>query len=209
MQTHSITLGRNIPNSGTVTNQMWIQFLQDEVCTSLEYATVTEGTGIYKGELEQCMIISVQTDDANVIKALHAVGSRYKKQFNQDCILYSTTDNPQFALTWPNQNPKRKGPSSAKRLRPYSPSFTYSSTVKNYYKCVDLNRWYFIIKVYKTGINSMFNKDLTPMYDGRVLMNKTAMQDPVVRATLDAMAKRNFEPQRLNAYGVWYISDRH
>ena len=47
------------------------------------------------------------------------------------------------------------------------------------------------------------------MYDGRVLMNKTAIQDPVVRATLDAMAKRNFEPQRLNAYGVWYISDRH
>ena len=98
MQTHSITLGRNIPNSGTVTNQMWIQFLQDEVCTSLDYATVTEGTGIYKGELEQCMIISVQTDDPNVITALHAVGSRYKKQFNQDCILYSTTENPQFVL---------------------------------------------------------------------------------------------------------------
>ena len=55
----------------------------------------------------------------------------------------------------------------------------------------------------------MFNNDLTPMYDGRVLMNKTARQDPVVKATLDAMAKRNFEPQRLNAYGVWYISDRH
>ena len=63
--------------------------------------------------------------------------------------------------------------------------------------------------VHKTGFQSMFNKDLTPMYNGRVLMNKTAMQDPVVKATLDAMAKRNFEPQRLNAYGVWYISDRH
>ena len=55
----------------------------------------------------------------------------------------------------------------------------------------------------------MFNSDLTPMYEGKVLMNKTAMQDPVVKATLDAMAKRNFEPQRLNAYGVWYLSDRH
>ncbi len=63
--------------------------------------------------------------------------------------------------------------------------------------------------VNKTGFQSMFNKDLTPCYDGRVLMNKSAMQDPVVKATLDAMAKRNFEPQRLNAYGVWYISDRH
>ena len=108
MQTHSITLGRNIPNSGTVTNQMWIEFLKNEVCTSLEYATVTEGTGIYKGELEQCMIISVQTDDLNVITALQAIGSRYKKQFNQDCILYSTTDNPQFVLTWPNQNQRKR-----------------------------------------------------------------------------------------------------
>ena len=57
-------------------------------------------------------------------------------------------------------------------------------------------------KSIQNEINSMFNKDLTPMYDGRVLMNKTAMQDPVVKATLDAMAKRNFEPKRLNAYGV-------
>ena len=56
---------------------------------------------------------------------------------------------------------------------------------------------------------SMFNNDLTPMYDGRVLMNKSAMQDPVVKAALDAMSKRNFEPQRINNYGVWYISDRH
>ena len=55
----------------------------------------------------------------------------------------------------------------------------------------------------------MFKNDLTPMYDGRVLMNKTAMQDPTVKAALDAMAKRNFEPQEINRYGVWYISDRH
>tara|TARA_R100001509_G_C4837255_1_gene205314 strand:- start:98 stop:265 length:168 start_codon:yes stop_codon:yes gene_type:complete len=55
----------------------------------------------------------------------------------------------------------------------------------------------------------MFNKDLTPMYDGRVLMNKSAINDPVVRAALDSMAKRNFEPQEINRYGVWYISDRH
>ena len=81
--------------------------------------------------------------------------------------------------------------------------------VNNCYRCANLNPICSIIRVYKTGFQSMFNNDLTPMYDGRVLMNKSAMQDPVVKATLDAMAKRNFEPQRLNAYGVWYISDRH
>ena len=209
MQTHSITLGRTIPNSGTVTNQMWIEFLKNEVCTSLEYATVTEGTGIYKGELEQCMIISVSTEDPSTVEALQAIGSRYKKMFNQDCILYSTTDNPQFVLTWPNKNRKRKGPSSVQRLKLYSPLYTWYLNVNNYYKCADLNQLTFIIRVYKTGFQSMFNKDLTPMYDGRVLMNKTAMQDPTVKAALDAMAKRNFEPQVINNYGIWYISDRH
>ena len=55
----------------------------------------------------------------------------------------------------------------------------------------------------------MFDSQLRPIYDGKVLANQTAIDNPVVKATLDAMAKRNFEPQRLNAYGVWYISDRH
>ena len=60
-----------------------------------------------------------------------------------------------------------------------------------------------------TNKKTMFESQLRPIYDGKVLANQTAMDNPVVKATLDAMAKRNFEPQRLNAYGVWYISDRH
>jgi hypothetical protein len=55
----------------------------------------------------------------------------------------------------------------------------------------------------------MFNKDLTPIYDGRVLVNETALDNPVVKAALTEMSKRNFEPQEINRYGVWYISDRH
>ncbi|BCU98607.1 MAG: hypothetical protein CM15mV22_2390 [Eurybiavirus sp.] len=54
----------------------------------------------------------------------------------------------------------------------------------------------------------MFNKDLTPMYDGRVLMNKARNARSSSQATLDAWQRETFEPQRLNAYGVWYISDR-
>ena len=50
---------------------------------------------------------------------------------------------------------------------------------------------------------------LKPMFNGAVLMNETAIKDKAVMAALTAMSKRNFEPQRLNAYGVWYISDRH
>ena len=60
-----------------------------------------------------------------------------------------------------------------------------------------------------TNRNNMFDKQLKPIYEGRVLVNQSAMDNPVVQSALFAMSKRNFEPQRINNYGVWYISDRH
>ena len=55
----------------------------------------------------------------------------------------------------------------------------------------------------------MFNKDLTPMYDGRVLMNQSAMRDPAVQAVLKDMQARNWEDLPRPTGGVWNISDRH
>jgi len=61
----------------------------------------------------------------------------------------------------------------------------------------------------------LYNKDmnktnnLKAYYDGAVLMNETAAKDPVVRAALDAMAKRNFQALEVPTGGTWYISDRH
>ena len=89
MQTHSITLGMNIPNAGTVTNQMWIQFLNDTVLASLEYATITDALGIYKGTLERSKVISISTEDPAAIDALVKVGDAYKKAFNQEAVLIS------------------------------------------------------------------------------------------------------------------------
>ena len=68
------------------------------------------------------------------------------------------------------------------------------------------------LPMYNKGMkqnNSMFNSDLTPMFDNRVLMNEAAIKDPGVMAAMHDMAKRDFKPQEINKYGVWYISDRH
>mgnify|MGYP001304371455 CR=1 FL=1 len=65
-----------------------------------------------------------------------------------------------------------------------------------------------IIRIVK-HITPMFNKDLTPMYDGRVLMNQSAMNDPAIIAALNEMAKRDFAPLPTPNAGVWNISDRH
>ena len=64
-----------------------------------------------------------------------------------------------------------------------------------------------IIRIVKQPL--MFNDKLQPIYDGKVLVNQSALDNPVVQAALKEMSKRNFEPQEINRYGVWYISDRH
>ena len=64
-----------------------------------------------------------------------------------------------------------------------------------------------IIRVVKQPL--MFDNKLQPIYDGKVLVNQTALENPVVQSVLKEMSLRNFEPQRINNYGVWYISDRH
>ncbi len=99
MQTHSITLGMNIPNAGTVTNQMWIQFLNDTVLASLEYATITDSIGIYQGTLEKSKTISVTTEDPAAVDALRKVGDAYKAAFNQDAIMYTVTAVPLLQFT--------------------------------------------------------------------------------------------------------------
>ena len=89
----------NIPNAGTVTNQMWIQFLNDTVLASLEYATITDALGIYKGTLERSKVISISTEDPAAIDALVKVGDAYKKAFNQDAIMYAVTEVPILQFT--------------------------------------------------------------------------------------------------------------
>ena len=99
MQTHSITLGMNIPNAGTVTNQMWIQFLNDTVLASLEYATITDALGIYQGTLERSKVISITTEDPAAVDALRKVGDAYKAAFNQDSVMYAVTAVPILQFT--------------------------------------------------------------------------------------------------------------
>ena len=99
MQTHSITLGLNIPDAGSVTNQMWIDFLNVTVLASLEYATITDAIGIYKGTLEKSKVISVTTEDPAAVDALIKVGDAYKQQFNQESVMYAVTAVPLLQFT--------------------------------------------------------------------------------------------------------------
>ena len=64
-----------------------------------------------------------------------------------------------------------------------------------------------IIRIVKQPL--MFDKKLQPIYDGKVLVNQTAMDNPVVQSALKEMSLRNFEPLPTPTGGYWNISDRH
>ena len=53
----------------------------------------------------------------------------------------------------------------------------------------------------------MFNSDLTPMFDGCVMMNEASMKDKAVMAALQALYEDDFK-FRSHDSGSWNISDR-
>ena len=55
----------------------------------------------------------------------------------------------------------------------------------------------------------LVSKHLQPYYDGRVLANESAMDDPTVVSVLNDLEKRNFTFHTTTGIQRWNISDRH
>ena len=55
----------------------------------------------------------------------------------------------------------------------------------------------------------LVSKHLQSYYQGRVLANETAMDNPVVVSTLDSLARRDFKFHTNTGMKSWNISDRH
>ena len=55
----------------------------------------------------------------------------------------------------------------------------------------------------------LVSKHLQSYYQGRVLANESAMNDPVVVSVLNDLEKRNFVFHTTTGVQRWNISDRH
>ena len=55
----------------------------------------------------------------------------------------------------------------------------------------------------------LISKHLQSYYQGRVLANETAMNDPVVVSVLNDLKKREFTFHTTTGVQRWNISDRH
>jgi len=55
----------------------------------------------------------------------------------------------------------------------------------------------------------LVSKHLQPYYDGRVLANESAMNDPIVVSVLEDLNKREFTFHTTTGIQRWNISGRH
>jgi len=84
-------LGRNIPDSGTVTKAMMTRFIREEVCPRFDGFTVTEGVGFWKGDQEQVTILTFITDDADSVAE---IAEAFKVAFRQESVLMTEVALP-------------------------------------------------------------------------------------------------------------------
>ena len=84
-------LGRNIPDSGTVTKAMMQTFIREQVCPRFDGFTVTEGVGFWKGDQEQVTILTFITDDADSVAE---IAEAFKVAFRQESVLMTEVALP-------------------------------------------------------------------------------------------------------------------
>ena len=87
-----LTMGRDIPNEGTVTDHIMHDFIRREIMPHFEYGTFIDGEGIWKGQFEKTKIFYIEIADSELddhMLSLNCIAAAYKKQFRQDSVLIS------------------------------------------------------------------------------------------------------------------------
>ena len=92
MQRLELTMGRDIPDNGTVTDHMMDNFIKSEIMPHFEYGTFIDGEGLWKGKREQTKIFYLEVEDREVedmLLTFNCIAAAYRKQFRQDSVLVS------------------------------------------------------------------------------------------------------------------------
>lgn len=82
MNTYNIYLGRNIPTGQYVNDALFDYFL-DKVDAVVDGYTLTAADGMWKGEPEDTIIMTVATNDYDTALC---IAQTYKEMFNQESV---------------------------------------------------------------------------------------------------------------------------
>mgnify|MGYP003326488004 CR=1 FL=1 len=87
-----ITMGRNIPNAGKVSDGMMNEFIRTSIMPRFEFGTFIDGVGFWKGEMEETKIFYIEMPQSQVAEMMPLfvdVANDYKRAFRQEAVLIS------------------------------------------------------------------------------------------------------------------------
>ena len=90
---HHLTLGRNKPTGGYVTDLDWQMYCQEVLDANFDGYMVTDANGCWKSVHELTKQVSIETDDR---QAIDDVVQQYKEMFNQDAVGLYITPSMEF-----------------------------------------------------------------------------------------------------------------
>ena len=90
---HHLTLGRNIPTGGYVTDLDWQMYCDEVLDAHFDGYMVTDANGCWKSVHELTKTVSIETDDR---QAIDDVVQLYKEMFDQDAVGLYITPSMEF-----------------------------------------------------------------------------------------------------------------
>ncbi len=91
-----MAMGRNIPDAGTVSDKMFDKFMRECIAPVLEFCTIIDGIGFWKGEQEltKILYIDIPPSDLDQMNAkFEQIANAYKLAFRQEAVLISAVDS--------------------------------------------------------------------------------------------------------------------
>ena len=90
---HHLTLGRNKPDGGYVTDLDWQMYCQEVLDSNFDGYTIQDATGTWKSQPEDTKVVLINTDDRLGIDAVIDI---YKDMFDQEAVGLFTTPSMEF-----------------------------------------------------------------------------------------------------------------
>ena len=102
-----ITMGRNIPNAGKVSDGMMDEFIRTSIMPRFEFGTFIDGVGFWKGEMEETKIFYIEMPESQVAEMMPLfvdVANDYKRAFRQEAVLISELQTQTAFVWWRRSN---------------------------------------------------------------------------------------------------------
>ena len=90
---HHLTLGRNKPDGGYVTDHDWDTYCREVLNKNFTGYTIQDAVGTWQSDLEDTKIVLINTTNQDKVEA---VAWEYKDMFDQEAVGHYTTSPMEY-----------------------------------------------------------------------------------------------------------------